>query len=210
VSDAGVVNMAGEVAIARGNGVADAVASYQGMNATCRVTVAATVGLSGLSLHPPEASLAVGEYRGFEVRAHFSDGSVQPVTLISSLASHAPGIAAIAGSGVQGVSPGFADVTAAYLGLSAPARVAVTPLAGAATWFEITGLERQGSTLSLDWYNLPPSIATNRFTVYACTNLAENIWTPVVSNLYPNPMGFNTITLPSESNAPVLFHRVGR
>jgi hypothetical protein len=210
VSDAGVVNMAGEVAIARGNGAADVVASYQGMSATCRVTVAATVGLSGLSLHPPEVSLTVGDYRGFEVRAHFSDGSVQPVTFISPLASLDPGIAAIAGSGVQGVSPGFADVTAAYLGLSAPARVAVTPLAGGETWFEITGFERQGESHILDWYTPPSSIATNRFTVYACTNLTANAWTPVASNVYPNPTGFNTITLPSDTNAPALFHRIGR
>jgi hypothetical protein len=211
VSDAGVVNMAGEVAIARGNGAADAVASYQGMSATCRVTVAATVGLSGLSLHPPEASVRVGGTRGFEVRAHFTDGSVQPVTFLSTLLSAAPGIASVAGQQVLGVSPGFADITAGYLGESAAALVAVDAAAtnGAAEppHLEILGLQRQGGNVTLDWYCTPPTGPYTPFSVLTSTNLLTGPWTTNPTPVPRHPSGFHNWT-GATNGSPALFYRV--
>jgi hypothetical protein len=120
-----VIAVTNGTVIARGIGVADVVATYSGMTATSQVTVTGSATLTGLTLSPPEASVRVGETRGFEVRAQFSDGTVQPVTFLSTVSSAAPGIASVISQQVLGVSPGVAVISATYLNQSGTAHVEV-------------------------------------------------------------------------------------
>jgi hypothetical protein len=205
-SDPAVVTLDGQVAIARGNGVADVVATYNGMTATSRVTVTASAGLTGLTLSPPEASVRVGETRGFEVRARFSDGAVQPVTFLSAFSSAAPGIASVDGLRVLGVSPGFADITAGYLGESAAALVAVDDPAGP-PHLEILGLQSQGGNVALDWYCTPPTGPYTPFSVLTSTNLLTGPWTTNPTPVPRHPSGFHNWT-GATNGSPALFYRV--
>jgi hypothetical protein len=217
-SDAGVVAMDGQVAIARGIGVAEVVATYSGMTATSRVTVAVSATLAGLTLFPPEASVRVGETRGFEVRARFSDGTVQPVTFVGALASDAPGIAAVDGLRVLGVAPGFAHVTAAYQGQTATALVAVdaavTNVPGGTTnalamsqRLEILGFQRQGGNMALDWYCTPPTGPYTPFSVLTSTNLLTGPWTPIQTPVPRHPSGFHNWT-GAINDSPAMFYKV--
>jgi hypothetical protein len=153
----------------------------------------------------------VGGTRGFEVRAHFTDGSVQPVTFLSTLLSAAPGIASVAGQQVLGVSPGFADVTATYLGRSAAALVAVDAAAtnGAAgpPHLEILGLQRQGGNVTLDWYCTPPTGPYTPFSVLTSTNLLTGHWTTNPTRVPRHPSGFHNWT-GATNGSPALFYRV--
>ena len=205
-SNPAVVTLDGRVAIARGNGVADVVATYNGMTATTRVTVAVSATLTGLTLSPPEASVRVGETRGFEVRAQFSDGTVQPVTFLSTFASAAPSIASVAERQVLGVSPGFADITAGYLGESAAALVAVDDPAEP-PHLEILGLQRQGGNVTLDWYCTPPTGPYTPFSVLTSTNLLTGSWTTNPTPVPRHPSGFHNWT-ESTGGSPALFYRV--
>jgi hypothetical protein len=209
VSDAGVVSMADQVAIARGNGVADVVATFEGMSATSRVTVAASAALAGLTLFPPEASVRVGEKRGFEVRARFTDGTVQPVTFVGALASDAPGIAAVDGLRVLGVSPGFAQVTATYLGQTATARVAVdaavTNAPAEPPLCEILGLQHQGGNVALDWYCTTPSGQYTPFSVLTSTNLQTGPWTPIQTPVPRHPSGYHSWTCKTNESASIFY-----
>jgi hypothetical protein len=216
-SDAGVITMTGQVAIARGNGVADVVATYSGMTATSRVTVAVSATLAGLTLFPPEASVRVGETRGFEVRARFSDGTVQPVTFVGALASDAPGIAAVDGLRVLGLSPGFAHVTAAYQGQTATALVAVDAAvtnAPAATnapamsqRLDILGFQHQGGNVAIDWYCTTPVGLYTPFSVLTSTNLQTGPWTPIQTPVPRHPSGFHNWT-GATNDSPAMFYKV--
>jgi hypothetical protein len=216
-SDAGVITMTGQVAIARGNGVADVVATYSGMTATSRVTVAVSATLAGLTLFPPEASVRVGETRGFEVRARFSDGTVQPVTFVGALASDAPGIAAVDGLRVLGLSPGFAHVTAAYQGQTATALVAVDAAvtnAPAATnapamsqRLDILGFQHQGGNVAIDWYCTTPVGLYTPFSVLTSTNLQSGPWTPIQTPVPRHPSGFHNWT-GATNDSPAMFYKV--
>jgi hypothetical protein len=217
VSDTDVITMTGQVAIARGLGVAEVVATCDGLSGTARVTVAASAGLAGLTLYPPEASVRVGETRGFEVRARFSDGTVQPVTFVGALASDAPGIAAVDGLRVLGVSPGFAHVTAAYQGQTATALVAVDAAvtnAPAATnapampqRLEILGFQRQGGNVAMDWYCTPPSGQYTPFSVLTSTNLQTGPWTPIQTPVPRHPSGYHSWTY-ATNDSPAMFYKV--
>lgn len=206
-SDTGVVSMDGQVAIARGNGVAYVVATCDGQSATARVTVAVSATLTGLTLSPPEASVRVGGTRGFEVRARFSDGTVQPVTFLSVFSSAAPGIASVAGQRVLGVSPGFADITAGYLGESAAALVAVDAAATNGAVCEILGLQRQGGNVTLDWYCTPPTGPYTPFRVLTSTNLLTGHWTTNPTPVPRHPSGFQNWT-GATNGSPAMFYRV--
>jgi hypothetical protein len=205
-SNPAVVTLDGRVAIARGNGVADVVATYNGMTATTRVTVAVSATLTGLTLSPPAATVRVGETRGFEVRAHFSDDTVQPVTFLSAFASAAPSIASVAERQVLGVSPGFADITAGYLGESAAALVAVDDPAEP-PHLEILGLQRQGDDVTLDWYCTPPTGPYTPFSVLTSTNLLTGSWTTNPPPVPRHPSGFHNWT-GATNGSPTLFYRV--
>jgi uncharacterized protein YjdB len=206
-SDAGVVVMDGQVAIARGNGVADVVATYNGMTATSRVTVAASAGLTGLTLSPPEASVRVGGTRGFEVRAQFSDGTVQPVTFASTLLSSAPGIASVDGLRVLGVSPGFAQITAVYQGQTAAALVAVDAATTNGAVFEILGLQFLGGDVAMDWYCTTPAGLCTPFNVLTSTNLLTGPWTPLPASVPRHPSGFHNWT-GATNGSPAIFYRI--
>jgi hypothetical protein len=210
-SDTGVITMTGQVAIARGIGVAEVVATCDGLSGTSRVTVAASAGLAGLTLYPPEASVRVGETRGFEVRARFSDGTVQPVTFAGALASSVPGIASVDGLRVLGVSPGFAQVTATYLGQTATARVAVdaavTNAPAEPPLCEILGLQHQGGNVALDWYCTTPSGQYTPFSVLTSTNLQTGPWTPIQTPVPRHPSGYHSWTY-ATNGAPAMFYRI--
>ncbi|MEI6148039.1 MAG: VCBS repeat-containing protein [bacterium] len=210
-SDTGVITMTGQVAIARGIGVAEVVATCDGLSGTSRVTVAASAGLAGLTLYPQEASVRVGETRGFEVRARFTDGTVQPVTFAGALASSAPGVAAVDGLRVLGVSPGFAQVTATYLGQTATALVAVDAAATNAPaeppLCEILGLQHQGGNVAMDWYCTPPAGPYTPFSVLTSTNLQTGPWTPIQTPVPRHPSGYHSWTY-ATNGAPAMFYRI--
>lgn len=216
-SDTGVITMTGQVAIARGIGVAEVVATCDGLSGTARVTVAASAVLTGLTLHPPEASVRVGETRGFEVRARFTDGTVQPVTFAGALASDAPGIASVDGLRVLGVAPGFAHITATYQGQTATALVAVDAAvtnAPAATnapamsqRLEILGFQRQGGNMALDWYCTPQAGLYTPFSVLTSTNLLTGPWTPIQTPVPRHPSGFHNWT-GAINDSPAMFYKV--
>jgi hypothetical protein len=196
----------GNVAVALANGTANVTGMYRGLSGSAVVNVALSVGLSGLTMSPSHAALQAGARQGFEVRAHYGDGSSQVVTLLSAFASDAPGIASVSGSGVLGVSPGFAGVAGSYLGLDARATVAVDPASG--PWiFEITGLEPAGVNQALNWYCTTPPGTTTPFTVWCRTNLLSGDWVPLGPSVPRHPFGFHTWT-GGTNGAPTVFYRV--
>lgn len=191
ISEPSVARLDGEIVIGLAVGSADAIATYQGRNATSHVNVVATRALTELSMHPPEMSLGVGDTRGIEVRAHFSDGSVVPVTFVSTFASDTPAVASVRGSGVVGVSPGFAGVTGSHLGYIGAATVAVDPAAGEPMLL-ITDVQRSGNNVSLHWYCTTPTGVTTPFTVWTRTNLLDGTWQPAGAAVPRHPSGFHT------------------
>ncbi|MFC1462302.1 FG-GAP-like repeat-containing protein [Verrucomicrobiota bacterium] len=191
ISDPGVLGRDGQIIIAQNNGTAEVVATYDGMAATCQVTVAAAVTLSGLSLAPSQASIMAGEIQAFEVRAHYSDGSVEPVTFLSQLTSDSPGVAQVWGNGVLGVTSGFANVSATYQGQNASALVAVdTP---DSEWmFEITGVTVSDNAWALNWYCTTPPGTTTPFTVWCNTNLMSGDWNQLPGLVPRHPSGYHS------------------
>jgi hypothetical protein len=77
------------------------------------------------------------------------------------------------------------------------------------THLEILDIAREQPDVRLDWYCTTPPGATNRFTIYASTNLLDGVgWSPVASNLPRRPLGFSTETVMPDANAPTVYYRV--
>lgn len=75
---------------------------------------------------------------------------------------------------------------------------------------ELTGISISGPDMVLEWYATARAGIPNTFTLYQSTNLQDNMWQPVVSNIAGHPLGFTTWDGVVSSNAPTLFYRLGR
>ncbi len=202
-----VCSVTGTVGLAGQNGIAQISAHYAGLTATSTVTVSRSVAVTSLELMPSATTIAAGGHQSFGVIAHYSDGTIADVTFQSTISSSAPGTAAIAGFGVNGLAPGMAVVTATYHGISGTSTVRVDDFGS--TQMEVLDFSINAGSAYLRWYCSTPSGSTARFTIYACTNLVEGIWVPVVSNLVRQPLGFNMFVMEPETNAATVFYRVG-
>jgi hypothetical protein len=213
-SSPSVLALVGAIGLPLQNGFAQVSAGYAGLSATSTVRVSLSTGLASLDLNPGSATIPVGGRQAFEVTARYGDGSSENVTFLSALSSSAPGVAVPVGNTVIGAAQGLAMVTAGYEGVSSlPSRVMVDTMnvvSGAVpTHLEILDIAREQPDVRLDWYCTTPPGATNRFTIYASTNLLDGVgWSPVASNLPRRPLGFSTETVMPDANAPTVYYRV--
>lgn len=206
-----VLSLSGNCVLPLQNGSATLFASHAGLMATSTVTVSLSTSLARIDLVPSVSSIEVGGRQAYELTARFGDGSSEVVTFLGSLISSDNGVARPVGNGVTGVGPGLALISAVYGGMtSAVARVMVQSSAtNAPPIFQITDYASSQSEDRLGWYCTTRPGTTNRFAIYAASNLAANVWWPVQTHLPRWPMGFSTSCVSRVTNSPALFYRVG-
>jgi trimeric autotransporter adhesin len=121
----GSINAQGNLS-ARGQGVAQISASYQSLNGTAAVTVAAPA-LLQISVTPSSASLPLGESQSLVATGSFSDGSTQNLTAVASWSSSLPSVATLASAGsVTAKAQGSAIISAAVGPVNGAASLTVT------------------------------------------------------------------------------------
>ena len=135
------------VVTAIGTGAAQVSATSQGITGSASVTVAQPLLLT-ITISPNKSSLPLGESEQLTASGNFSDGStrslVQSVAWISSSGSASVSVQGV----VTGTSPGVAQVSAVYQGITGSASVTV----GAAALLSIT--------VSPSQYSLPAGEST--------------------------------------------------
>jgi uncharacterized protein YjdB len=111
-------------AVSTGTCMATATSGSVSSSATLTVTTAT---LSGITLTPPNPSVASGGSVQLQAVGNFSDGSTQDMTSSVTYTSSKPLIAGVTSSGrVQGLTPGSATITAKSGSISASVSATVT------------------------------------------------------------------------------------
>jgi hypothetical protein len=123
-----VADWDGRAIIGLSQGITTLRATYQGVTGTARVEVSDPAAiLVGIQLNaPPEVQ--VGQAEPLGVFAFYSDGSIVDITNDPQLmlSSDAPGVAAIAGTQVRGVTPGSTTLRAFFQGAQSAAQIRVS------------------------------------------------------------------------------------
>jgi len=118
VSAAGLVT-------AEGEGLATATAGFETLEDGCQVQVNPPE-LVAVEVFPANVTMNIGDTVNLFVRASYSDGSTQPVTLLAGYDSSDPLVASVDSAGVVTAnSGGTASITASYGGLSDDCQVRV-------------------------------------------------------------------------------------
>jgi len=160
-------------------GSAQVSASYQGIAGNASITVGPPA-LVSIAVSANQSTLPLGESESLTATGSFSDGSTQNLTQSVAWTAGPSTIAKINAQGaVTGVSPGSAQVSAAYQGITGSASLTVGPAAlisiavsatraslpsGESESLTATGTFSDGSTQNLTssvtWKASPPAIAT--------------------------------------------------
>jgi len=118
VSAAGLVT-------AEGEGLATVTAGFETLEDSCQVQVNPPE-LVAVEVFPANVTMNIGDTVNLFVRATYSDGSTQPVTLLAGYDSSDPPVASVDSAGVVTAnSGGTATITASYGGLSDDCQVRV-------------------------------------------------------------------------------------
>ena len=126
------ITASGGLATAASAGTSVITTTDGGLSASATLTVTAAT-LSGITLTPATATLAIGATRQLTVTASYSDGSTANVTAASSFVSATPAIASVTTSGglSTGNAAGTAIVSATYNGQGASSTLTVSTTSAA-------------------------------------------------------------------------------
>lgn len=163
---------------AMGQGVAQVSATYQGVNGTTSVTVAAAA-LVSVAVTPNQSSLPVGESEQLTATGTFSDGSTQDLTQSATWLSLGSSVASVSPSGdATANAVGTATISATTGSKAGSASLTVTPAAiisinvtpatlslglGSSRQFQAIATMSDGTTQDLTrvvaWSSTQPAIA---------------------------------------------------
>ena len=132
-SVAAVSNAAGSQGLVTGSGVGRAriTATYGGVSGSTLMLVTSAT-LTGITITPPDPSIAKGTSRQLIATGNFSDGTTQNLTALATWTSSNPSLAAVSNAVrsrglVTGTGVGNATITATLGGVSGSTRVTTTP-----------------------------------------------------------------------------------
>ncbi|MEM7392843.1 MAG: hypothetical protein AAF492_10900, partial [Verrucomicrobiota bacterium] len=153
-----------------------------------------------LSATPEPIAIPIGETQGFEIRAHYANGSSEDVTSVSTLTNLNPNRASLDGNQGTGLTPGLAAIQVEYAGFTGTIQFVVYDETSSTIRLLNFG-DVADDEITLNWF-APPSLGlTNDFSVEFTPRLNNSVWQPLATGLPGRPRGFMDWTGALSTNA---------